>query len=120
MNKLIEARQAWPGKSDEWLYERISEELTQKTNEMRRILKCLAMYKANSSDVLGDGWRDARKEKPDDGVIVLNEDCDKVHYYKDKHYRYSRNDCWFMLVEDGCIAIDVKAWRPLPDPPNFS
>ena len=71
--------------------------------------------------LLGDGWRDASKELPDDGVTVLDENCDKVHYYRKAHHRYSSDDCWFSVCDDGTIvATEVKAWRPLSDPPTFA
>lgn len=38
MNKLEEARKLWPGKSDEWLYERLANELTSKVEEIHRLV----------------------------------------------------------------------------------
>lgn len=38
MNKLEQARKTWEGKSDQWLYERLSNELTNKVEEIHRLL----------------------------------------------------------------------------------
>jgi len=38
MNKLKQARKSWPDKSDEWLYERLSNELTDKVSTIHKLL----------------------------------------------------------------------------------
>jgi len=38
MSKLEEHRKSWPGKSDEWLFERLANELTQKVEEIHKLL----------------------------------------------------------------------------------
>lgn len=64
-------------------------------------------------------WRDASKEQPEDGVVVLNENCTKVFYQREKLYKYATPNCWFMNYEDGIVAIEVKYWMPLPEKPKF-
>ena len=39
MSKLEQARKTWVGKSDEWLYERLANELSDKVQEIHRLLK---------------------------------------------------------------------------------
>ena len=39
MSALEEARKAWLGRTDEWLYERLNEELKQKIEEIHRLIK---------------------------------------------------------------------------------
>jgi len=52
MSALEEARKAWLGRTDEWLYERLYEELKQKIEEIHRLLK----ENANSGyPLLADG-----------------------------------------------------------------
>ncbi len=38
MTKLEQHRQTWQGKSDEWLFERLANELTQKVEEIHKLL----------------------------------------------------------------------------------
>lgn len=38
MTKLEQHRQTWQGKSDEWLFERLANELTQKAEEIHKLL----------------------------------------------------------------------------------
>ena len=38
MTKLEQHRQTWQGKSDEWLFERLALELTQKVEEIHKLL----------------------------------------------------------------------------------
>ena len=38
MTKLEQHRKTWQGKSDEWLFERLANELTQKVEEIHRLL----------------------------------------------------------------------------------
>lgn len=38
MNALERHRQTWPGKTDEWLFERLDNELKQKVEEIHRLL----------------------------------------------------------------------------------
>ena len=39
MSKVEQARKTWVGKSDEWLYERLANELSDKVQEIHRLLK---------------------------------------------------------------------------------
>ena len=39
MSKLEEHRKIWQGKSDEWLFERLANELTQKVEEIHKLLE---------------------------------------------------------------------------------
>ena len=45
MTKLEQHRQTWQGKSDEWLFERLANELTQKTEEIHNLLNQLEQVK---------------------------------------------------------------------------
>lgn len=45
MSKLIDARKSWVGKSDEWLYERLSNELTDKVSEIHKLIGELEIVK---------------------------------------------------------------------------
>lgn len=45
MTKLEEARKTWVGKSDEWIYERLANELTDKVSEIHSLLKQQKMNK---------------------------------------------------------------------------
>ena len=45
MSKLEEAKKVWIGKSDEWLYERLANELTSKVEEIHRLLNELSEVK---------------------------------------------------------------------------
>jgi hypothetical protein len=38
MTKLEQHRKTWQGKSDEWLFERLANELTQKVEEIHKLL----------------------------------------------------------------------------------
>jgi hypothetical protein len=38
MSKIEQHRKTWQGKSDEWLYERLALELTQKVQEIHKLL----------------------------------------------------------------------------------
>jgi hypothetical protein len=73
--------------------------------------------KANGVNaVLGDGWRDARKELPEEEKrILLYSECFGecifvCGYWNGLSYK---NDLY--KTENGAIA-----WRPLPDPPAFA
>lgn len=48
MSKLEEARKVWIGKSDEWLYERLANELTSKVEEIHHLLKEISEVKEKS------------------------------------------------------------------------
>lgn len=65
-------------------------------------------------------WISVEDRLPDDGVEVLDQDCNKVHYYRKKYYKYSFNNCWFERSEDGdIIAVDgITHWMPKPKPPD--
>lgn len=53
MSKLEQARKTWVGKSDEWLYERLANELNDKVQEIHRLLKELDEVKnLTISDVI--------------------------------------------------------------------
>ena len=68
----------------------------------------------SSHAVLGEGWRDSRKEDPVSGKYVL---C----YSDDKYYilaYHTDRKIWF--DEQGIFEMLVEAWRPLPDPPVFA
>jgi len=41
MTALKEARKTWPGKTDEWLYERLNQELKEKIDEIHNLLEHL-------------------------------------------------------------------------------
>jgi len=45
MNKLEQHRKIWQGKSDEWLFERLANELTQKVEEIHKLLKEIELLK---------------------------------------------------------------------------
>lgn len=56
MSKLENARKIWVGKSDEWLYERLANELTAKVQEIHRLLKEIDEVKSLTiSDVIEHG-----------------------------------------------------------------
>lgn len=53
MSKLEQARKTWVGKSDEWLYERLANELSDKVEEIHRLIKELdEVKKLTISDVI--------------------------------------------------------------------
>lgn len=60
--------------------------------------------------LLGDGWRDFAKEKPDkDGMYLVYEEAGFNRYSVAKWcYMWSGN------------TYPVKAWKSLPDPPAFA
>jgi len=51
MTKLEEHRQAWKGKSDEWLFERLANELKQKVEEIHKLLAEIEQLR--TSNVVG-------------------------------------------------------------------
>ena len=65
MSKLEEHRKIWQGKSDEWLFERLANELTEKVEEIHKLLaenEQLRLYNVNQqlvsnmfSDMVGFG-----------------------------------------------------------------
>ena len=61
---------------------------------------------------LCDGWRDAKKESPEEEgyyLIYWRGNIEKEYWYNDKYgkrWGYNKNE--------------VIAWRPLPDPPAFA
>jgi hypothetical protein len=71
---------------------------------------------AVAKPLLGDGWRDARKEIPKYKFIMLVfcDGCGSVDYYSFGRYEDGR---WIDKF-DACV-LDVIAWMPLPDPPAF-
>ncbi len=48
MKNLQKARELWPAKSDEWLYERLANELTDKVEEIHKLLKENELLKDNN------------------------------------------------------------------------
>jgi hypothetical protein len=77
---------------------------------------CCEKKKPLSSDaVLGEGWRDARKELPNkDGFYLCYLHGEGVAHYRVVDWR---NNGW----TDTLFAMRnyLKAWCPLPDPPAF-
>lgn len=66
----------------------------------------------SSDAVLGEGWRDARDEKPSTNKrIMIYTDYNGGSYaigrYSDKTWR-------------GNFTGEIIAWMPLPDPPAFA
>jgi ribosomal protein L37AE/L43A len=60
--------------------------------------------------VLGDGWRDVRKELPDkngDYLVFIDDGDQAVVRYE---------DTWWRVIWHHHILF----WRPLPDPPTFA
>ena len=79
--------------------------------------KIIEMFNSDGGyAVLGDGWRDAKKEVPEYKFIMLVfcDGCGDVDYYSFGRYEDGR---WIDKF-DSCV-LDVIAWRPLPDPPAF-
>ncbi len=71
--------------------------------------------------VLGDGWRDVRKELPEIGEAVLTYN----HYgiSADERelfigYINEEDKKWYVPWTD--IELEPTHWRPLPDPPAFA
>ena len=71
MNKLEEARKTWKGKSDQWLYERLANELTDKVSEIHRLLERIEQL--NLCVVGVTFCDDCKKDKED--TIRLCKDC---------------------------------------------
>lgn len=67
--------------------------------------------------VLGDGWRDARKEYPehDNDVLVYCDGCGGEDYYSLGKYVGGQ---WADKF-DTCV-MDAIGWVELPDPPAFA
>ena len=69
MSKLEQARKTWVGKSDEWLYERLANELSDKVQEIHRLLKELDEIKnLTISDVIEQSEQLVCKH-PDEAII---------------------------------------------------
>ena len=80
MSALEEARKAWQGRTDEWLYERLNEELKQKIEEIHRLLK----ENANSGyPLLGEVRADVQELLQMIAEIPCT--CDKI--YTDRKLR---------------------------------
>jgi hypothetical protein len=105
MTKLIDARKIWPGKSDEWLYERLSLELTQKIEEIHRLLNDKEM-KCKYYD-----WRDVREELPARGTYcsTFTDRGDYVNQIYRDHWE----------TEYPVMEGMVIAWQIL-SPPDFA
>ena len=71
------------------------------------------MCEANSNAVLGDGWRDSRKELPKKDVLVLI--CTNDFFWS---IIYHDGNKWICDVDD--VIDDIRFWRYLPDPPSFA
>ena len=69
MSKLEQARKTWVGKSDEWLYERLANELSDKVQEIHRLLKELDEVKnLTISDIIKQSEQ-LVCEHPDEAII---------------------------------------------------
>jgi hypothetical protein len=70
--------------------------------------------------VAPSGWRDVREDLPEDGVVVLDQNFDKVHFYRKPKYDHTSPNCWFIKYEDGDVVATehVTHWMPLPAPPK--
>ena len=69
MSKLEQARKTWVGKSDEWLYERLANELSDKVQEIHRLIKELDEVKnLTISDVIEQSEQ-LVCEHPDEAII---------------------------------------------------
>lgn len=66
MSKLERHREVWPYKSDEWLFERLANELTQKVETIHVLLKINRKLAADKAELLEaleeilDGKKDGR------------------------------------------------------------
>ena len=70
MKAIERHRQTWQGKSDEWLFERLDNELKQKVEEIHRLLaenEALRQF-----DVIGSCCEIATKKR---GFIYVDEEC---------------------------------------------
>ena len=79
--------------------------------------------------VLGDGWRDVRKELPPAGELVLlyfsggnYVQAEYFSYYPKGHENEEKylQRGWKFDAEEIGIGEEAIAWRPLPDPPSFA
>ena len=85
--------------------------------------KCIKTLKPLSSHaVLGDGWRDVRKELPEDWVDVLVSDGKEVSCgrYNGDRKNWREPSTIDIGQEGDGLEIVVRFWRPLPHPPAFS
>ena len=64
MTALEEARKVWSGKTDEWLYERLNDELKQKIEEIHRLIKEIFVCEADSNAVLAEVRADIQRYSP--------------------------------------------------------
>jgi len=78
MTKLEQHRQTWQGKSDEWLFERLANELTQKVEEIHKLLA--ENEQLRLSNVVGQSEQ-----------LVCDKKCEWTRYPKD--------GVWY----DGCV-----------------
>ena len=76
---------------------------------------------ANANTVLGDGWRDVKKELPKITNFLVSDDvlfCSngKVYFghYHENGFFYDAKNLYAKTVKN------VTAWRELPNPPAFT
>ena len=70
MSKLEEHRKIWQGKSDEWLFERLANELTQKVEEIHTLLAeneqlrlCSDMPRFPDNQEIWKWWKEQKFQK---------------------------------------------------------
>lgn len=71
LSALQRHRDTWIGKSDEWLFERLNNELKSKVEEIHNLLRIVECAKADGTDI------------KDNKIKLLKEDLECIHLYLD-------------------------------------